>query len=148
MGRSSIAPQIQRASLGAATMHTTFMGTLALALLPRVVSGPVLRPGAVARRVLTWPLWRRLGLAAVLMAVAMAGMAGAAMGAVAGGGAAANLVSCHACNARVPPGKFCAECGTTLAPQKKKCTGCGVDLQAGSKFCAECGTPANAPAAQ
>lgn len=79
---------------------------------------------------------------------AMAGMAGAAMGAVAGGGAAANLVSCHACNARVPPGKFCAECGTTLAPQKKKCTGCGVDLQAGSKFCAECGTPANAPAAQ
>jgi hypothetical protein len=57
------------ASLGAATMHTTFMGTLALALLPRVVSGPVLRPGAVARRVLTWPLWRRLGLAAVLMAV-------------------------------------------------------------------------------
>jgi predicted amidophosphoribosyltransferase len=42
----------------------------------------------------------------------------------------------------VPPGRFCAECGGTLAaPAKKNCTNCGVELAANAKFCAECGTP-------
>ena len=57
-------------------------------------------------------------------------------------GVGGNLVACPACNAQVPPGRFCAECGGTLAaPAKKSCTNCGVELAANSKFCAECGTP-------
>lgn len=60
------------------------------------------------------------------------------------GGAA--LVACPACNAQVPPGRFCAECGGSLAaPAKKSCTNCGVELAPAAKFCAECGTP-SAPA--
>jgi len=51
-------------------------------------------------------------------------------------------VSCPKCSAQVPAGKFCAECGTTLAaPAKKFCTGCGSEIGA-AKFCANCGTPA------
>ncbi len=62
------------------------------------------------------------------------------MGVVAGAGGA--IVACPACNAQVPPGKFCAECGGNLAAAvKKNCTGCGVELALNSKFCAECGTP-------
>jgi hypothetical protein len=60
------------------------------------------------------------------------------------GGAA--LVACPACNAQVPPGRFCAECGGSLAaPAKKSCTNCGAELAPAAKFCAECGTP-SAPA--
>ncbi len=60
------------------------------------------------------------------------------------GGAA--IVACPACNAQVPPGRFCAECGGSLAaPAKKSCGNCGVELAAAAKFCAECGTP-SAPA--
>lgn len=54
-------------SLGAATMHTTFLGTLGLALLPRLLSGPAPQPDAAARRFLQWPLPRRLALVAVLV---------------------------------------------------------------------------------
>jgi hypothetical protein len=65
-----------------------------------------------------------------------------APGVIAGVGVAANLVACPACNAQVPPGRFCAECGATLAaPAKKSCTNCGAELAANAKFCAECGTP-------
>ncbi|MFO0651561.1 MAG: SPFH domain-containing protein [Polyangiales bacterium] len=61
---------------------------------------------------------------------------------------AGGLVACPGCQAQVPPGRFCAECGTTLAaPAKKSCANCGVELAAAAKFCAECGTPAVAPAA-
>jgi membrane protease subunit (stomatin/prohibitin family) len=57
--------------------------------------------------------------------------------------AAGGKVSCPKCNASVPMGKFCSECGTTLAiaPAKKFCSGCGVETGA-AKFCANCGTPA------
>jgi membrane protease subunit (stomatin/prohibitin family) len=60
------------------------------------------------------------------------------------GGAAA--VACPKCAARVPPGKFCQECGGPLAvpPAKRFCTGCGAELGA-AKFCANCGTAAAAP---
>jgi membrane protease subunit (stomatin/prohibitin family) len=65
-----------------------------------------------------------------------------------GGAPAGGKVSCPKCSASVPPGKFCAECGTPLAaPAKKFCTGCGTELGAAAKFCASCGTPANAPPA-
>ena len=68
--------------------------------------------------------------------------AAGAPGVMTGVGVGAGLVACPACNAQVPPGKFCAECGQTLAaPAKKNCTNCGVELAAGAKFCAECGTP-------
>jgi hypothetical protein len=57
--------------------------------------------------------------------------------------AAAGLATCPKCAAKVPPGKFCAECGATLAvPQKRFCTGCGSEVAATAKFCANCGTPA------
>lgn len=62
-----------------------------------------------------------------------------------GGGAAPGLVRCGGCGANVPPGKFCAECGTTLAAAPKRCGGCGIELLPNAKFCPECGTPANVP---
>ncbi len=36
------------------------------------------------------------------------------------------------------PARFCAECGTALAPA---CAGCGETLRSGAKFCVSCGTP-------
>ena len=64
------------------------------------------------------------------------GMPGAPAGAAAAGG----LVGCGACGKRVPPGKFCAECGATLAPVPKACAACGTVAPPGGKFCANCGT--------
>jgi membrane protease subunit (stomatin/prohibitin family) len=52
------------------------------------------------------------------------------------------LVTCTACGAKNPGGKFCAECGTPLAQAKKFCSNCGTELGATAKFCANCGTPA------
>ena len=59
--------------------------------------------------------------------------------------AAGGKVACPKCNAAVPAGKFCSECGGVLAaaPAKKFCTGCGVEIGT-AKFCASCGTPAPA----
>lgn len=55
-------------------------------------------------------------------------------------------VACPKCNAQVPMGKFCSECGGVLAaPAKKFCTGCGSEIGT-AKFCANCGAPAGAPA--
>ncbi len=61
----------------------------------------------------------------------------AAGAAVAAGGA---NVTCPGCSAAVPPGKFCQECGTTLAPRPKFCPSCGTQGAAAAKFCASCGT--------
>ncbi len=55
-------------------------------------------------------------------------------------------VTCSKCGTKQPGGKFCAECGTALAQQKKFCTGCGNELAGGAKFCAGCGTAAPGPA--
>jgi membrane protease subunit (stomatin/prohibitin family) len=50
------------------------------------------------------------------------------------------MVSCPGCQANVPPGRFCAECGTSLAPpQPKACPGCNTVAAPGTKFCANCG---------
>jgi hypothetical protein len=57
------------------------------------------------------------------------------------------MVVCAKCNTKQPGGKFCAECGNTLAVMKKFCTGCGGELGAAAKFCANCGTAAGAQAA-
>ncbi len=52
-----------------------------------------------------------------------------------------NNVTCGGCQKQVPPGKFCAECGTPLAAAGPKfCANCGTEL--GGKFCSSCGTPA------
>lgn len=97
------------------------------------------------------------GLAAqVAVGAAVGGNLGNQVGGGGGGGvrpvvgagiiAGGNLVACPQCNAQVPPGKFCAECGATLAaPAKRSCANCGVELAAGAKFCAECGTPSMPP---
>jgi hypothetical protein len=73
--------------------------------------------------------------------MAGAGVAGAVAGAAGAAGAGGALVACPACNANVAPGRFCAECGASLAPPKRNCTNCGAELAANAKFCAECGTP-------
>lgn len=51
-------------------------------------------------------------------------------------------VSCGKCGAKQPGGKFCAECGAALVPQKRFCSACGVELTATAKFCSNCGTAA------
>lgn len=56
------------------------------------------------------------------------------------------LITCTACNAKNPGGKFCAECGTPLAQAKKFCANCGTELSPTAKFCANCGTSAAATA--
>ena len=58
-------------------------------------------------------------------------------------GTGASGVACPKCGAsNVPGGKFCNECGATLAvaAQTVPCVKCGSPLQAGAKFCNECGT--------
>jgi len=50
---------------------------------------------------------------------------------------------CPSCGQTSGGGKFCQNCGATLAAaeQKKFCGNCGATLT-GAKFCGECGTPA------
>lgn len=92
-----------------------------------------------------------MGMGAQLgVGMAMMGqMASAAQGAMApkaapaaAPGAGGGLVVCGACKAQVAPGKFCAECGATMAPAKKHCSNCGTELLGTAKFCSGCGTPA------
>src|SRR5690349_16599536 len=46
---------------------------------------------------------------------------------------------CPACHAPASPGaKFCAQCGTPLAP---RCPSCGAEHGPEARFCAQCGTP-------
>ena len=55
-------------------------------------------------------------------------------------------VSCPNCEAHNPVGaKFCANCGQPLAPKVAHCSSCGEELAPGAKFCPSCGTP-TAPA--
>ena len=49
-------------------------------------------------------------------------------------------VTCQSCQASVPGGKFCAECGSTLSPAPRFCPSCGSQGTPGAKFCAGCGT--------
>lgn len=50
----------------------------------------------------------------------------------------ANVICPH-CNASVPEGKFCPECGKPLVVEKAKCIKCGATINKGAKFCPECG---------
>jgi membrane protease subunit (stomatin/prohibitin family) len=64
----------------------------------------------------------------------------------AGGGAgfagpAATAVECPSCHAGNSAGaKFCASCGTSLAPPGVICPGCQAENPAGARFCSSCGT--------
>jgi membrane protease subunit (stomatin/prohibitin family) len=51
-------------------------------------------------------------------------------------------VACGKCGAKQPGGKFCAECGSPLVPQRRFCSSCGTELVANAKFCPNCGTAA------
>ncbi len=54
---------------------------------------------------------------------------------------AAGALTCGSCSAKVPAGKFCAECGASLAPPAARfCSACGAQGTPGAKFCASCGT--------
>jgi hypothetical protein len=57
-----------------------------------------------------------------------------------GGAPGGSLVSCPACAKQVPAGKFCAECGSGLAPKKRFCSQCGTEGGSVAKFCSACGT--------
>ena len=50
-----------------------------------------------------------------------------------------NTINCPSCNAVIPAGKFCMQCGYKL--EAKTCGNCGAKIVAGAKFCLECGTP-------
>jgi hypothetical protein len=50
------------------------------------------------------------------------------------------IVRCPQCNAESKGGKFCASCGTPLAP-KRHCTSCGQQMDYFARFCPNCGNP-------
>lgn len=52
-------------------------------------------------------------------------------------------VQCPNCSSQVPAGRFCQECGGSLAviAPKRFCTGCGTEV-GNAKFCSSCGSPA------
>jgi membrane protease subunit (stomatin/prohibitin family) len=54
-------------------------------------------------------------------------------------------LTCGSCQAANPPGaKFCASCGTPLAPPKPMhCTQCGTAAAPDAKFCGNCGAALN-----
>jgi membrane protease subunit (stomatin/prohibitin family) len=54
-------------------------------------------------------------------------------------------VSCQACQAKQPSGKFCRECGVNLTPPRKFCGGCGIEVGVMAKFCPNCGSAQAAP---
>jgi rRNA maturation endonuclease Nob1 len=50
-------------------------------------------------------------------------------------------VACGSCGAQVDPGvKFCPECGKPIKAAKPKCPGCGKEFDTAPKFCDDCGT--------
>ena len=65
---------------------------------------------------------------------------------------AAPQVPCPSCGTgNVPGAKFCANCGSSMAPPTAACPSCGAANTMTAKFCADCGTsmapPPAAPAA-
>jgi len=49
-------------------------------------------------------------------------------------------VPCPACKQQVASGKFCSECGASLAPTPRVCASCNAEGPPGARFCAGCGT--------
>ena len=75
------------------------------------------------------------------------GFAGGGAGYVGGGpapsgSAPAGTVECRTCHTANPPdAKFCASCGTSLAPPTQSCENCETQNPIGARFCANCGQP-------
>jgi membrane protease subunit (stomatin/prohibitin family) len=70
------------------------------------------------------------------------GFVGGGPGFAGPGGAGAATVECSNCHNANPAGaKFCASCGTVLAPRTLACAECGTENPAGARFCANCGQP-------
>ncbi len=67
------------------------------------------------------------------------GFAGPSGGGQGGAGATVTCPNCHAEN--VATAKFCASCGTALAPPTLTCANCQTTNPAGARFCANCGQP-------
>jgi membrane protease subunit (stomatin/prohibitin family) len=60
---------------------------------------------------------------------------------------AAPGVVCGACEATVPPGRFCSACGKELAgasSAKASCSSCGQPIAPDARFCGSCGAKRNA----
>ncbi|MET0287157.1 MAG: zinc ribbon domain-containing protein, partial [Polyangiales bacterium] len=55
-------------------------------------------------------------------------------------------VACPNCKKNVAPGKYCSECGSSLANAPRVCASCGTPGTPSSRFCAECGTAYPEPA--
>jgi membrane protease subunit (stomatin/prohibitin family) len=67
------------------------------------------------------------------------GFAGGGAGFAAPGGGATG-VECPSCHANNPGGgKFCASCGSSLAPPVQICGSCQAENSVGAKFCSSCG---------
>jgi membrane protease subunit (stomatin/prohibitin family) len=64
---------------------------------------------------------------------------GPAPGGAAGTAAGIECATCHTTNA--PGAKFCASCGTSLAPATISCPNCEAHNPTSAKFCANCGQP-------
>jgi membrane protease subunit (stomatin/prohibitin family) len=73
------------------------------------------------------------------LAQGLAGTAAVARGPAAPATAPAR-VGCPSCKQQVAPGKFCSECGTSLAPTPRICSACNTEGAPGARFCAGCGT--------
>jgi membrane protease subunit (stomatin/prohibitin family) len=59
-----------------------------------------------------------------------------------GAGGAAATVECPSCHtANAATAKFCASCGTSLAPPTVTCANCQTANAVGARFCANCGQP-------
>jgi membrane protease subunit (stomatin/prohibitin family) len=74
------------------------------------------------------------------MGQALTGGGAAPAPAQGGGQAAAAKVTCPFCKASVSNGRFCAECGQSLAPKPRFCAGCGTEGGPTARFCQGCGT--------
>jgi membrane protease subunit (stomatin/prohibitin family) len=69
------------------------------------------------------------------------GFAGGGAGFAGPSAPTAPTAPCPSCNAPNPAGaKFCASCGTSLAPATAACPSCGGENPATAKFCSSCGS--------
>jgi membrane protease subunit (stomatin/prohibitin family) len=63
-------------------------------------------------------------------------------------GAGSGTITCAKCQTANQVGaKFCASCGTALAPPVQACANCQAENPVGAKFCASCGQPLTAATA-
>jgi membrane protease subunit (stomatin/prohibitin family) len=70
-----------------------------------------------------------------------ANAAGAKFCASCGTSLAPPVAACPSCGSEnAPAAKFCSSCGTAMVAAPAHCTSCGAELADGARFCPECGT--------